>query len=223
MTALRIAMLSRATAAFFICGLVLSVPTSAQTPQPDTLRAPASHVVSDPPPRHHSPRGALYRAAAVPGWGQVYNRQYYKLPFVYGGLGAVAYGAWHNHQRYGTYQEAYLFAEPRLWENGHPGYPEFESAYRRMLELQGLAPDESLSPEEAAARRQRLAPNLRQIRDNYRRNRDLLYIGVGLFYGLTILDAYVSAHILDFDIGEDLTIDFAPTPVGLRARVQIIF
>ena len=26
--------------------------------------------------RRHSPRGALFRALAVPGWGQIYNRQF---------------------------------------------------------------------------------------------------------------------------------------------------
>ena len=169
----------------------------------------------------HTPRGALWRAAAVPGWGQVYNRQYYKLPFVYGGLVWVAYSAHSAHQNYVAYREAYWYAEPRLWDDGRPGYPEFERAYQEFLERENLPPDHQLSELEAAQRRQRLAPNLRRIRDNYRRNRDLFYIGVGLVCGLTILDAYVSAHLLDFDIGEDLTVRVIPSPVGLHASLVL--
>jgi hypothetical protein len=173
--------------------------------------------------RDHSPRGALYRALIIPGWGQVYNRQYYKLPFVYGGLAGISYGAYTNHRSYTLYREAYLFAEPRLWEEGSPLYAEFEASYHRMLRNQGLAPDDALSPEEAETRRARLAPGIRQTRDNLRRNRDLLYIGVGLFYAITVLDAYVSAHLLDFDVGDDLSVGFYPAPMGVHARLQITF
>ncbi|MFW5955242.1 MAG: DUF5683 domain-containing protein [Rhodothermales bacterium] len=171
----------------------------------------------------HSPEGALWRAAVLPGWGQVYNRQYYKLPFVYGGLAGVGYLAWSNHQSYTLYREAYWYAEPRLWTDGSPDYPEFESAYKRFLAREGLPPDHELSPQEAAARRQRLAPGLRRIRDDLRRNRDLLTIGVGLFYGLTILDAYVSAHLLDFDVGEDLAVRVGASPAGMHASVSVAF
>lgn len=175
------------------------------------------------PQRDHSPSGALWRAAAVPGWGQIYNRQYYKLPFVYGGLAGIAYAAHSTHSSYASYRRAYWYAEPRLWENGVPQYPEFEQDYREFLIRENLPLDEELGEAEAAQRRQRLAPNLRRVRDNLRRNRDLLYIGVGLFYGITIIDAYVSAHLLDFDIGEDLSMQIAPSPFGLHARIVIDF
>lgn len=169
----------------------------------------------------HTPRGALWRAAAAPGWGQIYNRQYYKLPFVYGGLALVAYSAHSAHQDYLAYREAYWYAEPRLWTEGEPRYPEYEQAYQAFLARENLPPDHELDELEAAQRRQRLAPNLRQIRDNYRRNRDLLTIGVGLVYGITILDAYVSAHLLDFDVGEDLTLRLVPSPAGLHASLVL--
>ncbi len=172
--------------------------------------------------RDHSPRGALWRAT-VPGWGQIYNRQYYKLPFVYGGLAAVAYAAHSTHSDYIAYRRAYWYAEPRLWTDGVPEYPEFEQAYRDFLVRQNLPPDEELGAEEAAQRRQRLAPSLREVRDNLRRNRDLLYIGIGLVYAVTIVDAYVSAHLLDFDIGEDLTMKVGPSPMGLHARIVFEF
>ena len=39
----------------------------------------------------HSPRKAAYYSLMLPGLGQAYNRQYWKMPFVYGGLGAVVF------------------------------------------------------------------------------------------------------------------------------------
>lgn len=211
--------------AFVVVVMTSSPVTSAAQVPTDTVFTTSPFTTSPPliVPDSRTPRGALWRAAAIPGWGQVYNNQYYKLPFVYAGFAGISYGAWHTHDRYRTYQEGYLFAEPRLWTDGMPDYPEFETAYRRILELQGLAPDEDLSPQEAADRRQRLAPNLRQVRNSLRRNRDLLYVGVGLFYTITILDAYVSAHLLDFDVGEDLTFSVGPSLVGVQARMSVRF
>ena len=58
-------------------GLNLPLPASAQA---DTTTAP-TRLAED-----HSPNSALWRAAVVPGWGQLYNRHYLKIPLVYGGL-----------------------------------------------------------------------------------------------------------------------------------------
>ena len=63
---------------------------------------------------------------------------------------------------------------------------------------------------------------IRSQRDNLRRNRDLLYFGLVFWYGLSVLDAVVSAHLMDFDVGEDLTVALYPEPVtsGLTATVR---
>lgn len=39
----------------------------------------------------HSPRKATIYSAVIPGLGQAYNRKYWKLPLVYGAMGASAY------------------------------------------------------------------------------------------------------------------------------------
>ena len=60
---------------------------------------------------------------------------------------------------------------------------------------------------------------LRQAREKSRRNRDLSVIGGGLWYGLSVLDAYVNAHLIDFDTDERLSVRLSPHPEGFSVRL----
>jgi hypothetical protein len=193
--------------ALFLLGSSLAAPAAAQ---PDTTA-----VVRQDTADARSPSGALWRAAVLPGWGQWYNGQYLKIPVVYAALGGTIAGALYLNQRYLLYRHAYLYAA-RENPDGTPVFPEYEDDYDRLLRELGLPPDAALSDEEAQARQERLEPSLR-------RNRDLMYFGIGIVYGLSILDAYVSAHLLDFDVGEDLTLRVAPQPGGVAAVVRLNF
>lgn len=73
--------------------------TSAQTTPPPAT-APK---VWQPIPK----KAGLY-SALLPGLGQVYNRQYWKLPIVYGGLGVAGYFIVKNSQTYNKYRQAYI-------------------------------------------------------------------------------------------------------------------
>ena len=55
---------------------------------------------------------------------------------------------------------------------------------------------------------------LRQITDEFRRNRDILIILTGVLYGLNIIDAHVDAHLKEFDINEDLALSIQPATVN---------
>jgi len=166
--------------------------------QPDSVRAALLKEKGFSP--DHSPRGALWRAAAAPGWGQVYNRQYYKIPFVYAGLAGGGYAIYEMNRRY------LLFRHANLYKIGQGGgdnpYGKFEDDYNQAVERLG---GEQRTGGDVSGRQ------LRTLRDKYRRWRDLSILGTGLFYALTILDAYVSAHLLTFDTGGDLALDVRPT------------
>ena len=162
--------------------------------QPDSVRAAILQERGLPP--QHTPRRALWRAAAAPGWGQVYNRQYYKLPFVYAGLAGVVYALYTNNDRYLLYRHAHLY---KLEEEQTPDEPnpfaQFEDEYNTIV---------------ADVGGDLQARVLRSERDRFRRWRDLSILGVGLFYALTLVDAYVSAHLLTFDVGDDLAVHVRP-------------
>lgn len=170
-------------------------------------------------PEGHSPRGALWRSLAVPGWGQYYNRQFLKMPIIYVGLGGLLGTTIYMNQRYLRYRHAYLYIA-RQNEDGSPVFPSYQTDHDKLLDQLGFVPESALSEAEIATRRARLAPGFRKNRDNLRRNRDLLYISIGLFYGLTVLDAYVNAHLLDFDVSDDLTVSLHPLPRGAAATVR---
>ncbi len=171
--------------------------------------------------KNHSPNSALWRAAAFPGWGQAYNRHYLKIPLVYLGLAGFSAAALYANNRYLLYGHAYLFTA-RENTDGSPVFPEYADDYARLIDDLGLPPEPDLSEEEVESRRARLEPQFRAQRDNLRRNRDLYYFGFALWYGLSVLDAVVSAHLMDFDVGEDLTVSVYPAPAasGLTATVR---
>ncbi|HSV87546.1 MAG TPA: DUF5683 domain-containing protein [Bacteroidales bacterium] len=52
---------------------------------------------------------------------------------------------------------------------------------------------------------------LRRVMEFYRRNLELSYIAGVALYLLNILDANVQAHLMDFDVGEDLTMRLSPS------------
>ena len=52
--------------------------------------------------------------------------------------------------------------------------------------------------------------SLKSARDQYRRARDQLAIYGILFYIVQIIDAHVDAHLIEFDVNQDLSVRFEP-------------
>jgi hypothetical protein len=158
-----------------------------------------------------SPSGALFRSLAVPGWGQVYNRQAWKVPIVVGGLGTLVGVTVFSHGRADLFRRAALFADC-------------------TADPPAVSPDlcTGLDPE-AFARADGLtagplsAGSARTLRDGYRRQRDLFVLFSVLAYGLQALDAYVAAQLADFDVGEDLSVGVTATPEGPALALRVRF
>ena len=51
---------------------------------------------------------------------------------------------------------------------------------------------------------------LRELKNYYKRNRDMFIIFTGVMYLLNIIDATVDAHLFDFDVSDDLSMRIEP-------------
>lgn len=140
------------------------------------------------------PMRVVWMATILPGYGQILNKKYWKLPIVYGGFLGFAYAISMNSSRYTTYMTAYrdiIDTDPTtvsyiaIIPKGYTidNYGGI-SGYTRIL---------------------------KSAEENYRRYRDLSIITAIGYYAITIVDAYVDAQLYDFDISPDLSMRFQPT------------
>lgn len=134
---------------------------------------------------------ALWFAALCPGLGQIYNRRYWKLPIVAGGIVGVSYAISWN----GKYYEAYTYAYRDLID-GDPNTNYFKE----------------LIPPGASYSESQLQTVFKNRQQSFRRQRDLsIIVGVGL-YLICLLDAYVDAELFTFDISDDLSFEWGSRP-----------
>jgi hypothetical protein len=142
----------------------------------------------------HSPKKATIYSAILPGLGQAYNKKYWKIPLIYAGFGTIGYFISWNNGFYSTYKQAYSdLTDKDPNTNSH-----LDIEASKYYDLEN--PTDSLN----------FKTGLSKQSDYYRRNRDLLIISMLGFYGLNIIDASVDAHLFDFDISEDLTLNWQP-------------
>lgn len=76
---------------------------AATTAPVDTVKTIARTKQFQPRPK----KAGLY-SAIVPGLGQAYNRNYWKVPVVYAGIGVAAYFYIKNQTNYQSYKKAYI-------------------------------------------------------------------------------------------------------------------
>ena len=137
------------------------------------------------------PIRAMWLAMVVPGGGQIYNRKFWKLPIVYGGVVGCIYAVNWNSQMLRDYSQAYqdiMDSDPTT--NSH-------------LEMLPLGYD-------ITGREDHFKSVFKRKKDFYRRYRDLSIFCIAGVYLLSIIDAYVDAELSTFDIGTDLSLSILP-------------
>jgi hypothetical protein len=147
------------------------------------------------------PAKAAFYSAVLPGLGQAYNKKFWKIPIVYGAIGTGLY----------------------FYLDNNKLYKQYRNAYKRRLA--GFTDDEFYGPgdtpflsDEALIRAQR----------TLKRNKELsMLVTVGL-YVLNIIEANVDAHLLQYNLDENLAlkpfIDFNnpnyTTQIGLSLNIK---
>ena len=126
-----------------------------------------------------APARAAFYSAIIPGLGQAKNKKYWKIPIIYAALGTGLY----------------------FYTDNNKVYKRYRNAYKRRLagfnddEFYGLGTTPILSNEALIRAQQTL-----------RRNKELsLLITIGL-YALNILEANVDAHLLQYNVDNNLAI-----------------
>lgn len=131
-----------------------------------------------------SPAKAAFYSAVLPGLGQAYNKRYWKIPIVYGGLATGIYFYTTNNKEYHRYRDAY---KSRL-----AGFTNDEF-YFDALGNQLTSPRVSTD-------------GLQRGQKFYRRNKEIsLLVTLGI-YALNIIDANVDAHLMQFNVDENLSL-----------------
>jgi hypothetical protein len=139
--------------------------------------------------RKHSPRKATIRSAIIPGWGQIYNKKYWKLPLVYAAIGIPGYLIYDNKRWYDRSRYALTIASTN---------PIDSTAV------------ETVHPQLRALTRSGSVNALRSYRNEFRKNMDYSILVTLLFWGLQVIDATVDAHLKDFDVSDDITMKIKP-------------
>ena len=126
-----------------------------------------------------APAKAAFFSAILPGLGQAYNKKYWKIPIVYGAIGTGIY--FHN--------------------QNNDSYKRYRGAYKRRLA--GFSDDEFWGSG--------VTPNISndgliRAQKQLKRNKEMsILVTIGL-YALNIIDANVDAHLMQYNIDDNLSL-----------------
>lgn len=141
------------------------------------------------------PNRAMWLSVLCPGLGQIYNHRYWKLPIVIGAFVGLTYGMTWNNRMLNDYSKAY-----RDISDNDPNTRSYMDFYPPTVKESDL--DKSW-----------LTNTLRNRRDYYRRYRDICIIGMAAVYLLNVVDAYVDASMMHFDVSPDLSMRWGPAVI----------
>ena len=162
--------------------------------------------------KKHDPRKATLYSTFCPGLGQIYNHRYWKLPLVYAAVGIPTYTYFWNRSWYKKCQYALSVVV-----SGTTNADSIARVDPKLKSLVALGDDN----------------DIRTYRNEFRKDQDYSVIFFILFWGLQIVDATVDAHLMNFDISDNLSLHLRDasdspnlagtfaTPVGLGFSIDI--
>lgn len=127
-----------------------------------------------------APSRAAFYSAVLPGLGQAYNKKYWKIPIVYAGIGTGVYFYIQNDNEYNRFRDAF--------KRRNAGFTDDE--------FFGDGAEPVVSTD-----------RLIDAQDNAKKNRDISLIVAVAFYLVNIIDANVDAHLRQYNVSEDLSLE----------------
>lgn len=182
----------------FFIGIGLAQEKKGEDQEIDSLRTDLreegivlqdSIIIKKKPINPLAPSKAAFYSAVLPGLGQIYNKRYWKLPIVYGALGGGIYAYTWNNDWYNRFRTAF--------KRRQAGFIDDEFYDRDNNNPVGSAPDFDVDV-------------LENQQERFQRDRDLWLLVTIAMYALNVVDANVDAHLKQFNVDEDLSMDFEP-------------
>ncbi len=155
----------------------------------------------------HDPRKATFRSAVLPGWGQIYNREYWKLPIVYGALAIPASLYVYNNSYYHRMKFAYEALYASTYLNNDAMLADVNPKVKtKDGELFTLSTYQS-------------------YRNSFKRNKDYSLLWFLILWGVNVADATVFGHLKEFDVSDDLSLEINPSyiPSTKSSGVNLVF
>jgi hypothetical protein len=150
------------------------------------------------------PKRALWLALVLPGAGQIYNRKFWKLPIVYGGIVGCVYAMTWNNQMYHDYSQAYMDImddDPNT------------ASYNQFMHLGAQITSDNITTYQNLFKKRK---------DRFRRWRDMSFFVLVGVYALSVIDAYVDASLSEFDISNDLSLRVEPVIINTDNNRNIL-
>lgn len=148
--------------------------------------------------KKHNPKIATFRSAVLPGWGQAYNKKYWKIPIIYGALGVTAGVFTYNLKTYKRLKEAIILRSDNDPLNDTLVFKDFIN----------------LSTE-----------SIRSYRNSFRQSVDYSVLFFIAFWALNVVDATVDAHLKSFDVSDNISLRIKPRydPTVKTGNLSLVF
>ena len=139
----------------------------------------------------NNPKKAGLLSLVIPGAGQIYNKRYVKAPIVWAVLGSFGYFYIQNNSEYQKARTSFVSLIDTISSNNIP--------YNGSTNLAEVT----------------------AFKNNYRSNRDLFLILGVVFYGLQIVDAVVDAHLMEFNVNDNLSLLIQPAVIPSQQTLTL--
>lgn len=169
---------------------------AAQAQTEETAKLKARDTTYSDVYRPLKPAKVAFYAAVLPGLGQAYNKDYWKIPLVYGALGTGVGFTMYFHDRFIRYRTAY------------------------KDRIAGRIDEFSIVNQDGTITQRFTEDNLIDLQDYNRRQKELSILVTAGIYILQIVEANVDAHLSQYDVDDNLSfnpaiwqsdLDFSPT------------
>ena len=166
----------------------INLELNAQELKKKILKSRKERLIENP----LTPSKAAFYSAIIPGLGQAFIGQAWKVPLVYGAIGSSVYFYSHNKKEMNRYRTAY--------KRRSSGFSDDE--------FMEIIPDKT---------------KLLKGMEFHKKYRDMSFLFIIGTYMLNILDANVGAHLMQFNVNDNLSIKshFESDKYGINSNIGL--